>query len=121
MKYIFIIPTLIFVVSCKNAEPKIEPKELIGSWKMRDVIDQTGQNATEKTTFYKDSVVVEMFANKKLAQRFSTQYKFDTVKNVIHYEFEKQKLNLKILKLTKSEMEVQSPTEKKPIRLIRAE
>jgi hypothetical protein len=117
MKYILVIGILLFVVSCKN----IEPKELIGSWKMRDVVDQTGQNATEKTTFYKDSVVIEMYANKKLTERFSSYYKFDTVNNVIHYEFAKQKLNLKIVKLSKSEMEVLEPKTKKPIRLIRAE
>ena len=74
MKFIFTIPILIFVISCKNPEPKIEPKELIGCWKMRDVVDQTGKNATEKTTFYNgDSLTIEMFANKnclKSKERF---------------------------------------------------
>lgn len=119
MKNLF-ISILIIAVSCKSSESKIETKALIGSWTMRDVIDQTGQNATEKTTFTKDSVSVEIFSNNKLVEKINGQYKFDTIKNVIRYEFEKQKLNVKIIKLTESEMEILSPSSKNPIRLIRA-
>ena len=94
------MPILIFFVSCKNTEPKIEPKKIIGSWKMQDVVDQTGQNVTEKTTFYKDSVVFEMFANKKLIERLCRKYEFDTISNVVHYNFGTQTVDLQILKLT---------------------
>ncbi len=88
---------------------------------MLNVIDQTGQNVVEKTTYKKDSLIFEMYANKKLIERFSSSYKFDTVNNTIHYEFSKQKLNLKIVKLTESEMEVLAPKTNKPILFIRAE
>lgn len=74
MKYIFGIGVLLLVFSCK----KIEQKKLIGSWKMLNVIDQTGENVVEKTTFTKDSIIIEMYANKKLIERFSSSYKFVT-------------------------------------------
>lgn len=123
MKYIFIIPIILLFVSCKN----IEPKKLFGSWKMKDVVDQTGKNASEKTTFYKgDSVVVEKFENKKLIDKFSSEYKFDTISNMIHIHpgkllDETIKLDFKVLKLTDSEMELSNTKQKKLIRLIRAE
>jgi hypothetical protein len=84
---IFIFSILLLAVSCAE---KIESEKLIGIWKMRDVHDQTGQSFTEKTTFYKDSLVFEMFSNKKLTEKISCQYKFDTVKNVLHYQFRNQ-------------------------------
>jgi hypothetical protein len=115
-KPIYIIPLLLIVISCSK---KIEPKELISSWKMRDVVDQTGQIANEKTTFYNDSLVFEMFANKKLVERISTKYKFDTLSNIIHYQIENINVDFKVLKLTDSEMELQNVLEKKPIRFIK--
>lgn len=119
MKYILTIPILFLVVSCKN----IEPKELIGSWKMRDVVDQTGQNATEKTTFYNgDSLTIEMFLDKKLYEKQSGKYTFDTISKMIHIQAPKSgKLDFKVLKLTNSEMELLNSKQKKPIRFIRAE
>lgn len=123
MKFIFTIPILIFVISCKNPEPKIEPKELIGCWKMRDVVDQTGKNATEKTTFYNgDSLTIEMFENKKLFEKQRAVYNFDTITKTIHIEAPKSgKLDFKVLKLTSSEMELFNSKQKKLIRFIRAE
>lgn len=116
MKNIFAIGVLLLVFSCKN----IEQKKLIGSWKMLNVIDQTGENVVEKTTFTKDSIIIEMYANKKLIERFSSSYKFDTVNNVIYYVIKKHKLKLKIMKLTDSEMEVLGPKTNNPILFSRA-
>ncbi|MGQ7947572.1 hypothetical protein [Flavobacterium sp. WC2509] len=119
MKYIFTILILLLIISCK----KIEPKELIGSWKMRDVIDQSGQNATDKTTFYHgDSLIMEMFANKKLVEKQNGKYKFDTISNIIQIEVGNAKIsNIKVLKLTDSEMELLYEKQKKTTRFIRTE
>lgn len=90
---------------------------------MRDLVDQSGQNATEKTTFYRgDSLVMEMFANKKLVEKQNGKYKFDTISNIIHIQLGKTGTSdLKVLKLINSEMELLYPKQKKPIRFIRIE
>lgn len=120
MKYIFTILISLLIISCSK---KIEPKELIGSWKMRDVIDQSGQNATDKTTFYRgDSLIMEMFANKKLVEKQNGEYKFDTISNIIQIEVGNAKIsNIKVLKLTDSEMELLYEKQKKTTRFIRTE
>lgn len=87
---------------------------------MLRVIDQTGENVVEKTTFTKDSIIIEMYANKKLIERFSSSYQFDTVNNAIHYVIKKHKLKLKIMKLTDSEMELLEPKTNNPILFSRA-
>ena len=121
MKLIFIFLILFFFVSCKN----IESKELIGSWKMRDVVDETGKNASEKATFYKgDSLIIEMFANRKLIEKQNWRYKFDTVSKIIHIGAGKKgrfEFDLKVLKLKNSEMELQNTMQPKSIRYIRTE
>ncbi|MEN2399299.1 hypothetical protein GKZ90_0005895 [Flavobacterium sp. MC2016-06] len=119
MKYLFTILVLLLIVSCKS----IEPKELIGSWKMRDFIDQSGQNGTDKTTFYHgDSLAIEMFANKKLVEKQNGKYKFDTISNIIQIEVGNAKIsNIKVLKLTDSEMELLYEKQKKTTRFIRTE
>ncbi len=113
---IYNIPIFLMVASCSQ---NIEPKKLIGSWKMRDVINQTEQNVSDKTTFDNDSLVVEIFADKKLNYRVSAKYKFDKTFNIIHYEIMSIKIDLKILKLTNTEMELLNTKEKKSVRYIR--
>ncbi len=120
MKYIITILIFSLAISCKN----IEPKELIGSWKMRDIVDQTGKNASEKTTFYEaDSLIIEMFANKKLIEKQSWRYKFDTISNMIHIEINENgkiaAFELKVLKLTNSEMELANSKQQKLVKYIR--
>lgn len=117
MKSIFILPLLLLVFSCKH----IEPKELIGGWKIRDIVDQTAQNASEKTTFYNgDSLTIELFANSKIVEKYSGSYKFDTISKIIHIKIKKDRVfNFKVLKLTDSEMELQDVKQNQLIRYVK--
>ena len=78
--------------------------KLFGSWKTQNVIDQSGQNASDKITFSKDSVNLEIFANKKLVERYAGKYSLDVKLKLITIQYPNQpKFKFEIVKLSEKE------------------
>ena len=129
MRTIFYTFLIFFLaVSCnKNVEQKelirsskridnVEQKELIGSWKRTNLDSQYPKNYSQKTTFTNDSLIFEEYDKKKLVTRINAKYKFDEVTKIINYDVGNTKIELKVLKLNNSEMELLNINQKKPMR-----
>jgi hypothetical protein len=103
MRYkILIISALLFIACGKE----IEFDKLSGSWKTENVIDQSGQNATDKMTFYsKDSICVEIFTNRKLVEKYIGNYKLNKKTNAITIQYKNQPaFDFEIIQLTDKEL-----------------
>ena len=95
-----------FFVSCQS--DKIQYNQILGSWKMKDVVNNTGDNFSEKTTYYKDNKAVsEVWLNGKLTDKFILKYSIDKSKNILHLEFNKKyNSDFLILKLNRKELDL---------------
>jgi len=121
MKQLYIIFLILSLISCKE---KIDTKHLIGSWKLKDVVDKTNMNAEEKTTYYKsDSLSIEMFTNGKLFSKSIGTYKLDsataTYTATVTIDSNTFSIHYKILKLTNEELNVEELSTKRSYRFIR--
>ena len=121
MKQLYIIFLLLLLISCNE---KIDTKCLIGSWKLKDVVDKTNMNAQEKTTYYQgDSLCIETFTNGKLFSKATGIYKLDSVTatftTIVTIDNNTFSINFKILKLTNEELQVEELSSKKCYRYIR--
>ena len=77
MKNLIVILWLSTLVSCTNKQ--LDPKLIIGSWKMRDVVNHTGLNIKDKITFYdNDSLFAYTFVDNKLDSQIKGKYKLNT-------------------------------------------
>lgn len=101
------------MLSCNR---NFEQKELIGSWKRTNLDAQYPKNYSQKTTFTNDSLIFEEFDKEKLVTRIIAKYKFDAVSKIINYDTGNTKVELKVLKLNNSEMELLNMNQKKAMR-----
>lgn len=96
-----------FIISC--AQKEIQYNQIIGSWKMRDVVNQTGEDISDKTTFKMDSTfIAETFLDGNVVEAFTGKYKINQNKKTIsiqsqdyegEFEFIIETLNSKELNL----------------------
>ncbi|PTT00515.1 hypothetical protein DBR27_12640, partial [Flavobacterium sp. HMWF030] len=116
VKHVMLALLLISLSSCQ----KIQTEKLIGSWKMKDLVNTTGKKFEDKTTFTKDNVVIlESISNGKTLDKEIGSY---TLKNneLLNIKFQNNySFDLKILKLNDSEMELLNIKEKRAVRYIR--
>ncbi|MHC0447472.1 hypothetical protein ACWA1F_18835 [Flavobacterium sp. 3-218] len=86
---------------------------------MKDLVDTTGKNIEDKTTFTKDNLLIlELISNEKIIEKNIANYTLE--KNIIKIKYGKRNLfNYEILKLNDSEMELLHSTDKKIYRYIR--
>jgi hypothetical protein len=107
------------ILSCHNDD--IDYHLLMGSWKLRDVKDMTGENITDKVTFFAhDSVSIEIFSDGKLLQEYSGKYKVQEKNKVLTIKYGSNlAIDNKIQKLTDKEIELQNPSKKLPDRYSR--
>lgn len=115
VKYLVTAILFISIISCQ----KIQTDKLIGSWKMKDLVNTTGKNVKDKTTFTKDSLLItELISNGKTIEKeifnYSLKNNIITIKARDQYSFD-----FKILKLNNSEMELLNIKENKAFRYIR--
>lgn len=112
VKYLVAIILLISIISCQ----KIQTEKLIGSWKMKDLVNTTGKNIEDKTTFTKDSLLIfELISNGKTIDKEVANYNLKN--NIITVKFKDQNpYAFKILKLNNSEMELLNIKEKRAYR-----
>lgn len=117
MKLFFATTLLIIITSCNN---NTISNQIIGSWKLRDVIDYTGQNASDKLTFFKDSsATIELFANKKLVEKLNAKYNFDFKNKTLKMDYGKYVFTFNVLKLDNDEMILENNSTKKVDRYLR--
>lgn len=113
-----IITTGLLIISCSDKNQ--DYNDLLGSWKMKDVINNTGEDFHEKFTFYKgDSVVTELFVNGKVQQRFKEKFTLDKKTGIIRLKVGAIIFERKIEKLTKDELEIKDLNSGKTIRCVR--
>ncbi|WP_337966908.1 lipocalin family protein [uncultured Flavobacterium sp.] len=114
-KYLLLIFLCTLTISCQ----KIQTDKLIGSWRMKDLVNTTGKNFEDKTTFTKNHVIIlESISNGKTLDKEIGNYILKnnllTIKFKNNYSFD-----FKILKLDDSEMELLNIKEKRSVRYIR--
>jgi len=107
----------IMTLSCAG---QIDSNQIIGSWKLRNVVDNTKMKATDKVTFdKKDSVTVEIFTDGKLFSQMKGKYELNTAKATLTTAYDQGTFTFKIIKLTKEELELENPMTKMIDRYIR--
>lgn len=106
-------------LSCANRQP--DKRFIIGSWKMRDVVNNTGLNTTDKITFYEnDSIYVEILVDNKVNSQLKGKYFLDTEsKTLTTIINDETSFRSEVIKLTETEMELKDETTEKIIRFIR--
>jgi len=115
-----IIITLLLLTSISCSSKQLDPKLIIGSWKMRDVINNTGLNATDKVTFYEnDSISLEILVDGELNSQLKGKYILDTVNNTLTTKIDDLSSQSEVIKLTETEMELKDEKTGKLIRYIR--
>lgn len=110
---------LLFIsISCNK---NVNENDLLGSWKLKDVVDQSGQNASDKLTFFKNKIVTaELFSNKKLVDKVNGKYNYEKQQGILTLDFGKNAIVIyKIQKLNNNELELLDIKSKKIIRNIR--
>ena len=117
MRLFFATTLLIIITSCNS---NIISNQIIGSWKLRDVVDYSGQNGSDKLTFYKDnSATVELFADKKLVEKLNAKYNFDIKNKTLKMNYRKSVFTFNVLKLDNDEMILENNSTKKIDRYLR--
>lgn len=126
VKLYLILLSLLTVCCIKKIEKqqlscmkKIEKQQLIGTWKRTNPRCTNCRNFTEETTFTPDSLVFKIFENKKQTVRHSWLYKFASSTNNISFNNGAFLVDLKIVKLTDTELELQNPNDDRPMKFIR--
>lgn len=106
-------------MSCANRQ--LDPKLIHGSWKMRDVVNNAGLNATNKVTFYEnDSIYVEVLVDNKVNSQLKGKYVLDSESKTLATVFNDETSSRSdVIKLTETEMELKDETTEKIIRFIR--
>ncbi len=119
MKNLIVILWLSTLVSCTNKQ--LDPKLIIGSWKMRDVVNHTDLNATDKVTFYEnDSIYVEILVDNKVNSQLKGKYILDTESETLTTMINDETSSpSEVIKLTETEMELKDEKTEKIIRFIR--
>lgn len=110
---------LIFLLftSCNE---KVDPHQLSGSWKSRDVIDKTNLNASDRMTFYNvDSLKVEIFTNGKLFSQMKGTYKLDTVARLLTTIYNDTAFTFHIIGLNEEELELRDCGNRRIVRFVR--
>jgi len=118
MKIKILIALAILFLSCKNRNSNL----LIGSWKLKDVVDYSGQNASDKLTLFPNgTAVAEVFANKKVVTRIKGKYVFDKENEIIKMFFANDSIVYKVQKLDDDELDLLDLKTKRLIRNVRVE
>ena len=114
-------PPLFFILilfSISNCKRDINTDLLLGSWKLRDVIDNNGLKIRDKMTFSKnDSMSIEIFSDGKLERKYSGRFK--VANNILTTKYLGKSFNFKILKLTKIELQLRNMQNKQCNRFLR--
>jgi hypothetical protein len=94
---------------------------LIGSWKLRDVVNNTGENTSDKITFFEnDSISIEILQDGKLIEQYSGTYQLDTVRNELTSIYrDSMATTFEIELLSESELELYNPHTKRVDRYLR--
>jgi hypothetical protein len=108
---------LLLLISCSS---NVNYNNLYGSWRLRDVLDVSNQNASDKTTFYKNGTVIfEIFSNKKLVTKINSKYILNkSNKNLTIYYNNNILVTYKIEKLNETELDLLDIKTKRIIRNI---
>jgi len=118
MNRILILAAALLFISCSDS--KTDYNLILGSWKMKDNINNTGKDFEEKFTFHKgDSVVTELFANGEVQERFVEKYILDKKTGIVKIRVADSTFLRKIEKLTKDELEIKDLNSGKTIKCVR--
>jgi hypothetical protein len=116
MKIIHLIALLLIISSCKNENSN----SLLGSWKLKDVVDYTGQDASDKMTFFENgTVVAEVYLNKKIVTKIKSKYTFDKQNKTLNITGKSFSVTYKVLKLDNDELNLEDSKTHRAIRNIR--
>ncbi len=117
-KIIYIIFIFILILSCNK---NTEQENLIGSWQKTNVNYPNFKYYSQRTTFTDDSLIFEEFQKEKNVTRLSSKYKFDAKSKVISYNTGNNTMELEVVKLNESELELLNKCQKKTIKYKRVQ
>lgn len=116
--YICFLILLILISSCSKKE--IDYNQILGGWKMKDVINSTGQNISEKTTYYKNGEAIsEIKINDTIFEVIKFSYNLNKEKNIFRLSHQNYSKEFSIEKLNKNEFDLKDLETDKIIRNIR--
>lgn len=99
---------------------KLEYKQILGSWKMKDVVNNTGQNISEKTTYYENGdVITEMSLDGENIEKINAKYSINKNNGTIRLEYQKYSGEFSIEKLDDDEFDIKDLKTNRLIRNIR--
>ena len=117
MKKIAVLLISILMVSCA---PKLDSKQIIGSWTLDNVVYTTTTSVTDKITFSEnDSIIVEIFSDGQLLNQMKGKYELNTTTRILKTDYEQGTFTFKVIKLTKDAFELENPTNKTIAKYIR--
>lgn len=119
-----LVRTLLFFVliySMNSCAEKQNSNFLIGSWKLRDVVNNTGQNVSDKMTFFEnDSISIEILQDGKVIEQYSGKFQLDTVRNELTAIYRDSiATTFQIELLSESELELYNPNTKRVDRYLK--
>ena len=117
-QFITLILLLFVLSSCSKKE--LEYDQILGSWKMKDVVNNTGQNISEKTTYYKNGeVITEMALEGKTIEKIKAKYFINRNNGTIRIEYQKYSGEFCIEKLDDDEFDIKDLKTNRTVRNIR--
>jgi hypothetical protein len=85
-------------------------------------VDQNGQKATDRLTFYKNSnVISEVFANDSVISKVAGKYNLDRKTKLLELEIENKSVKFKIEKLNDAELFLLDENSNKTVRMLRTQ
>jgi hypothetical protein len=107
-----------FILAC---EEKTDANNILGSWRLRDVVNKSEYDMSDKMTFFpNDSVSVEIFQDGEIVNQISGTYQIDPINEQLISLFKNEvATKFDIVRLTSSELELSNPETKRVDRYVR--
>lgn len=109
---------LLSLLSCSKKD--VDYNQLLGSWKMKDVVNSTGQDIFEKTTYYKNGTAISIIkVDNKVNDVIKFKYTINKEKNTFRLSYQNYSKEFSIDKLDKNEFNLKDLETSRIIRNIR--
>lgn len=108
---------LLLFASCAD---QVASHQLSGSWKSRDAVDKTNQNASDRMTFFNgDSLKVEIITNGKLFSQMNGTYKLDSIARLLTTIYNDTAFTFQIIHLDEGKLELKDCGNNKIVKFVR--
>ncbi len=111
---------IVFLSLLSCSKKNVDYNQLLGSWKMKDVVNSTGQDISEKTTYYKNGTAISVIkVDNKVNEVIKFKYAINKEKNTFRLSYQNYSKEFSIEKLNKNEFDLKDLETSRIIRNIR--